>query len=150
MGKMQRAKGYRVERELVLYLRSINFEAKRVPLSGASEYAKHDVEVRVGGSVWTIEVKARKDAFKSIYAFYNAVQEHHYLAFSANNLCVQMSDNFVNVIRPNHVYPGLEYIKGAEDHNRAIQRFKTLDRLRSGASLLVIKDNNNPFLFIRF
>jgi Holliday junction resolvase len=58
MGKMQRTKGARVEREIAKYL-----NGKRVPLSGATSYAKGDVEAYG----MKFEVKARKDGFKQIY-----------------------------------------------------------------------------------
>ncbi|WP_010094503.1 hypothetical protein [Ornithinibacillus scapharcae] len=60
MGKMQRDKGARVEREIVKML-----NGKRVPLSGATSYAKGDVEAYG----MTFEVKARKDGFKQIYGW---------------------------------------------------------------------------------
>jgi Holliday junction resolvase len=60
MGKMQRDKGARVEREIVKIL-----NGKRVPLSGATSYAKGDVEAHG----MTFEVKARKDGFKQIYGW---------------------------------------------------------------------------------
>jgi Holliday junction resolvase len=58
MGKMQRDKGARVEREIAKELGGM-----RVPLSGATEFAKGDV-VAHG---LTFEVKARANGFKQIY-----------------------------------------------------------------------------------
>jgi hypothetical protein len=45
MGKSQRDKGARRERELVQMFRDAGLPARRVPLSGATDYAKGDVEV---------------------------------------------------------------------------------------------------------
>jgi len=66
MGKMQRDKGARIEREIVSEFRKIGLWAEKVPLSGAA-----------GGSFagdilvedYTVEVKARKDGtgFKLLY-----------------------------------------------------------------------------------
>ncbi|WP_243299128.1 hypothetical protein [Bacillus litorisediminis] len=60
MGKSQRNKGARVEREIAAML-----NGKRVPLSGATSFAKGDVEA-LG---MKFEVKARKDGFKQIYGW---------------------------------------------------------------------------------
>lgn len=48
MGKMSRDKGAGYERELVNDFRDLGLKAQRVPLSGATEYAKCDVEVTAG------------------------------------------------------------------------------------------------------
>ena len=49
MGKMSRDKGVRFEREVVTELRDKHgLKAQRVPLSGATEYAKGDDEVTPG------------------------------------------------------------------------------------------------------
>ena len=63
MGKKSRRKGYRGEYQLVKKLREAELDAKRVPLSGQTEYAKGDVVVE--GLVG--EVKLRKDGFRQIY-----------------------------------------------------------------------------------
>lgn len=48
MGKMSRDKGARFEREIVNDLLGHGLKAQRVPLSGATNYAKGDVEVVAG------------------------------------------------------------------------------------------------------
>ncbi len=61
-GKASRDKGGRVERELVNRLNaSGEFEARRVPLSGAAEGFKGDIQIRIAGRTLKAEVKARKD-----------------------------------------------------------------------------------------
>jgi Holliday junction resolvase len=62
MGKSQRNKGARVEREIAKLL-----GGERVPLSGATSFAKGDVTAYN----MTFEVKARKDGFKQIYTWLN-------------------------------------------------------------------------------
>lgn len=63
MGKSERRKGYRGEYKLVKLLKEHGIDAKRIPLSGATEFQKGDVIVEnyIG------EVKWRKDGFKEIY-----------------------------------------------------------------------------------
>ena len=63
MGKMSRTKGAVYERELVNQFRDAGLKAQRVPLSGATEYAKGDVEVTAGfdgKTVYVGEAKRRK------------------------------------------------------------------------------------------
>ena len=49
MGKAQRDKGARFERELVNTAKAHGLDAKRVPLSGAAEGFKNDVLIDAGG-----------------------------------------------------------------------------------------------------
>ena len=64
MGKPSRDKGLRVERDLVNKLKESGVDAKRVPLSGAAEGFKGDIQI--GDLI--AEVKARKDGagFKTL------------------------------------------------------------------------------------
>jgi len=59
MGKPSRDKGARAEREIVNDLRSRGMTVRRVPLSGATAYAKDDVEVITPLSTVRVEVKRR-------------------------------------------------------------------------------------------
>lgn len=54
MGKASRDKGNRNERKIVNALRDAGIPARRVPLSGATEYAKGDVEI-FPHSGWPVE-----------------------------------------------------------------------------------------------
>lgn len=63
MAKFSRDKGLREERDIVRTHRKIGVDAVRVPLSGATEFAKGDVLVHG----LTFEVKLRADGFKQIY-----------------------------------------------------------------------------------
>lgn len=71
MGKSQRDKGARRERELVNILRASGLSAKRVPLSGSCEGFKGDLRVerktKDGTVNETWEVKSRSGGFKLIY-----------------------------------------------------------------------------------
>lgn len=71
MGKPSRDKGARRERELVKLFREWGLEAYRVPLSGATEHSKGDVDVyKIGRDAPLCgESKARKDGFKQLYAW---------------------------------------------------------------------------------
>ena len=60
---MQRTKGANFEREVVNKHKSWGVDTKRVPLSGATDFAKHDVMI----SGISAECKIRADGFKTIY-----------------------------------------------------------------------------------
>ena len=66
MGKMQRDKGARVEREIVQRFIDIGLHAEKIPLSGAAG-GSFSGDLLVGGR--KVEVKARKDGtgFKLLY-----------------------------------------------------------------------------------
>ena len=63
MGKSQRIKGSSFEREMVNRHKDLGVDAKRVPLSGATDFAKHDVII----SGISCECKIRANGFKQIY-----------------------------------------------------------------------------------
>lgn len=67
MGKKSRDKGARGERELVNLLIAAGYEARRVPLSGAT-WLKDDVETDLFGGC-RVEVKRRASAWKQIYGW---------------------------------------------------------------------------------
>lgn len=77
MGKSQRQKGYRGEYTLVKKLRKAGLDAKRVPLSGATDFQKGDVVVQ--GFVG--EVKVRQNGFMSLYKW---LGEKDFLAVKAD------------------------------------------------------------------
>lgn len=63
VGKSQRIKGSSFEREIVNKHKNWGIDAKRVPLSGATDFAKHDVMI----SGISAECKIRANGFKQIY-----------------------------------------------------------------------------------
>jgi len=69
MGKFERNKGNRNERQLVQIFRAYGISAQRVPLSGGTSYAKGDVEAEIKGQKWRIESKVRAVGFKQLYSW---------------------------------------------------------------------------------
>ena len=69
MGKASRDKGARFEREIVSIAQAHDLAAVRVPLSGATNFAKGDVVVSNDVDSWTIECKKRGSGFRTIYAW---------------------------------------------------------------------------------
>ncbi|MCX7726217.1 MAG: hypothetical protein N2053_05160 [Chitinispirillaceae bacterium] len=94
MGKMQRDKGARVEREIVNILKNAGIDAKRVPLSGSS-WMKGDILIQ---DIYRCESKARKSGFKQIYSW---LSDNDFLFLKANNkkhLVVMDIETFIKII----------------------------------------------------
>lgn len=84
-GRTSRNKGNRVERELVNKLKDVGFDTVRVPLSGAAEGFKGDININISSRETLIaEVKARKDGagFKQLEDWKG---DHDYLFLKRNN-----------------------------------------------------------------
>ena len=64
-GKKSKRKGYKFENEIVHDFKDNGIDAHRVPLSGATEYAKGDVYIPCLGA--TIECKRRKSINNMFY-----------------------------------------------------------------------------------
>jgi Holliday junction resolvase len=69
VGKPSRDKGARFEREIVAIAQAHDLDAKRVPLSGATNFHKGDVVVSNDVDSWTVEAKKRANGFKTIYGW---------------------------------------------------------------------------------
>lgn len=132
MGKMQRNKGARVERELVSQLKSEGWQAMRVPLSGATDYAKGDVDVwDETGFRFNIEVKSRKDGFKKLYDLIDTCG-----TLSCSNIGI--STKVCDIMDSGRT--------GTLKH----KWFDTLKKLKGDSLILAVKANNKPFVFIRW
>lgn len=95
MGIAQKRKGYRGENELVKKLKEAGFDAKRIPLSGATDYKKGDVEIEE----FTGEVKLRKDGFKKIYEWLGNNDLLFIKADRKKYLVVMYLDRFIELLR---------------------------------------------------
>ncbi|MDD3089374.1 MAG: hypothetical protein WC261_10625 [Synergistaceae bacterium] len=95
MGKSQRDKGYRGENNLVNMLKESGIDAKRVPLSGATDFQKGDIVA----NGMTGEVKIRGSGFKQIYDWLAA---HDFLAIKADRqqyLVVLPIEKFIELLK---------------------------------------------------
>lgn len=67
MPNRSKQKGDRAERAIVELLRSFGLDAYRVPLSGAVNGFKDDIEIRHGDKTLRLESKVRSKGFRNIY-----------------------------------------------------------------------------------
>jgi len=67
MGRYERNKGIRAERQVVAILRELGLDARRVPLSGSAPHFKGDVQINTKAGKLLAEVKVRRNGFTSLY-----------------------------------------------------------------------------------
>lgn len=95
MGRKSRGKGYRGEYNLVQVFRKENLSAIRVPLSGATDFAKGDVVVE--GMVG--EVKMRRNGFKELYKWLANKDLLFLKADREDYLCVMPISKFMQLMK---------------------------------------------------
>lgn len=77
-------KGYRGENQLVHIFKESGIEAKRVPMSGGTQFAKGDIHISHNGGILRAEVKIRKNAFNLLYALID-VNKHNMMLVRQDN-----------------------------------------------------------------
>jgi Holliday junction resolvase len=95
MGKSQRNKGYRGEYNLVKMLKEQGVEAKRVPLSGATDFQKGDAII----NEMKAEIKSRKSGFKRIYDWLENVDLLFIKADRKPYLVVMPLEKFIKLVK---------------------------------------------------
>lgn len=156
---MSRSKGQRSERNLVQDLKRYGIEALRVPLSGMQQGFKGDVIATLeNGLKVNFEVKSRRNSYGSLYTLYWAnlaknKEDVMYIAIpgSSAHLCVRISTSPFGIMEPNMgTYMVSSRHNLYEEHKKAFRRLETLSKLQATSDVLVLKDNNKPFLYLRY
>lgn len=142
---MSRTKGARVERQLKEFLNKRGLEALRVPLSGAQQGYKGDVIAKdTSGKEHLFEVKARKDKFNRLYKVLLPILE----ATPSKNTFIDLGGaGYVN-ISLNFPMPHGGLVLTLKPQQT--QMIVNLQKLLGEAEYLVLKGNNNPFLFLQY
>lgn len=105
MSKMQRDKGNRFERAIVNAFKAHDIDAKRVPLSGATDFAKGDVLVMGKGRTYQLELKARQNGFKQLYGWLDGNDGLVVKADRQEALVVLPLGEFISLIAPDNPAP---------------------------------------------
>lgn len=95
MGKKSKNKGYRGEHNLVGILRKHKIDARRIPLSGATEFARGDLLIEG----MTAEVKLRRKGFKEIYKYLEGRDLLFIKADRKEYLCIMQIERFINLLK---------------------------------------------------
>lgn len=152
-GRFSRQKGCRAERALRDLLRERGYEANRVPLSGAVSNYKGDVAFSKEGKSYRAEVKSRKDSFKRIYDLWseNKLQtDSDTLAYVMEPFLVKISLHPEQVLADGGEYPLATNLPMYAEFKLTLRKVNNLQKLVGECDLLAIKDNNHPFLLIRY
>jgi hypothetical protein len=137
-----RQKGLRVERLVRDEFRKLGYQSDRIPLSGAMKGYQGDVKFSKDGETLIAEVKYRKDAFKTIYAFLDSKLGSVSLNLGEKLCRVSYSLEYVLYTRnPHDIYYSGESIQG---------RFLTMYKWVKGANVLCIKNARKPFIYIAY
>lgn len=156
-GKSSRDKGARGERNLVMHLALLDYDARRVirtrAVGGYENDVVPDVIATKDGVEYTFENKYRKNAYKTIYDLYDKESTDNVYRFavpqSPEPLCVAIGTDFEEVKIHSDVYFTSVSLDGSVS-TRTYMRILRLRELLKGAQFLVIKDNGKPPLFLRF
>lgn len=154
---MSRRKGARGELNLVMHLRLLGYDARRVirtrAVSGYENDVVPDVIATKDGKEYTFENKSRKDAYKTIYELYNRLKSDGVYRFQIPSgtepLHVAIGEDFEEVKRAHDVHFVTIPLDGSQT-TLTHMRITRLQALLKGAQFLCIKDNGRKPLFIRF
>jgi hypothetical protein len=152
-GRMSRNKGSRVERLLRDLLRERGFTADRIPLSGAAQGFKGDVQFAKDGKYYVAEVKARKASFRRIYDLWSEHKldsDSDTLKFLSGKWLVNVSCHPEAALSDGGTYPLETNLPMYQEFKITLRKIINLQKLVKDCDVLAIKDNNHPFLFIRF
>lgn len=144
-GRASRRKGKSNEYLVRDHLRSLGYEANRVPSSGASQGFKGDVVATKEGKSLIIEVKSRKNSFKTLYDALGRSKKD----------TVSVWYQGVGIALSNSLSGALDaYIFDAwreEDLlKQTANKLLNMSKLLGKADVLIVKDDYKPLLFIRY
>jgi Holliday junction resolvase len=146
-GKASRDKGSRGELIVRDYMIALGYTAYRVPLSGASQGFKGDVVATKDGKTLVLEVKFRKDEYKSIYALIDSFDDNSDIGLQGEKgELVTLGYSIESVLIQNyyHNYNVLDV------NPKALRKLVGLKKLLGTADILVLKINNKPLLFVKY
>lgn len=150
MGRAQRQKGYRNERELVLKLQEWGYSgARRQPYSGALKEYPGDVKVPHENRDDTIiEVKSRKNEYNKVYSLFEQHEMSNMFSFEHKERCVHMTTSFELA----EILVGVYYTNSSQFGTdlRTFNKIVNMEKLLGKATVLAIKGNNKPWIFITY
>lgn len=157
-GSKSRRKGKRCEYLLRDEVRKIGYTANRVPSSGASQGFKGDVTYAKGETKGTLELKARKDEYNTIYALYDTFKDSSgklSLAIGEGDLVlVSLTPDLDTALSNNFVFKpsrALQEEPGwVKVFSRTLNKLVNLRKLIGESNVLVIKTDRRPFLYISY
>lgn len=145
-----------MERLLRDHLRSLGYQADRIPLSGASALMSGDVRFYKDDKVYIAEMKSRASSFKKVYDLYfenMALTKDDLLSFAyggGTGTVVDVSTSLHAALEGAAVYSVFTGHVLHTKYKRTFSKIINLSKLLQGADILVIKDDRMPLLFLRY
>lgn len=150
-GKYSRDKGARNERALVEYFTKLGYPARRIPLSGAMEGFKGDVEIDLPMQKVHGELKSRKNVFGAVYGLLDGLFKGKAGIVSDGQSSILLSYHFDDL---GFNYGTLDtpiYHKfNDKAWDKLVHKIAGFRKWLGGSAFLVIKDDYKRFIFIRF
>lgn len=149
-GRFSRNKGRRVEYEIRDQIAALGYKVVRVPLSGASQGFKGDLEVTMHNNKIYGEVKARKDQFKSIYALLDGPCRQQATQIVGDGVSALISYSFDD-LGFGHVVVSHNVINDVPSEYRSGKK-KLLGTIKwvHECTFLVLKNDRCKPIFVRF
>lgn len=149
-GRAARRKGKVAEYEVRDYFRNKGYPCIRVPLSGASEGYKGDVEVDLGlPSKIYGEVKSRKKEFTSVYALLDTLMKGKAGIVSNGEYSALLSYHFEDLGFKMGTLD-IPMYEVPKEYKRTVGKIMTMQKWVESSQFLVVKDNHKRLLFIRY
>jgi Holliday junction resolvase len=126
-------------------LKAKGYPAQRIPLSGATTFAKGDVIVQSPAGDVLIEVKARANGFKTIYEDLSKSIADMALFELTEGKQALVTTNIVRLFSDTPVA-----VTSFTKESRSSKSLVTAQKMLGEASMLALKANNKPFLFVTF
>lgn len=139
-GSYSRSKGRRSEYGLRDHIRALGYAVDRVPLSGASQGFKGDLRVVKDGITTFVEAKSRANSFKTLYDNISRFTQALYI----NGQAVRVGEDFNSML----IEPKGHFTVVPLD--RYTKRIVNLKKLLGGCDILAVKDDRQPWIFIRY
>lgn len=149
-GRASRQKGSRGEYLARDLFRSMGWEADRVPASGAAQGFKGDLRIRKFGIERTVEVKNEKYTYKTVYEFLDAFTGEGGAMVCSGPLTVHLSYNFNDLgLAPLGDFTAKSSALVSAKF-KGVKRILGMAKLVKSCDLLMVKNNNRPFIFLRY
>lgn len=144
MGKFSRAKGCRVERELVNLLKSEGWQAERI-LRQYQVGDEPDVTATRDNKTIRLEMKARHNMFKDLYLLLSRNNVSTLNAFLVGSSCITVSYSLNDTLSSDRSFTPYSDKVNMKSINKV---YKWLNDWLKKADVLVLKDDRRPMLFI--
>ena len=143
-------KGYRAENQLERIFKQNGINAKRVPLSGGSTFAKGDIHIEKGSKTLRVEVKVRKDAFNILYNTLS-VNSNNIISIeqpSLESLVLMRLTDLLSILRGELSLEEVQEMLRDAGTTRITRGLKKVCDYLLGSDILVIKADRKDFLSI--